>query len=470
MGQAAGVRLGIVRGISYGVFGPPTPFMEQARALGTRVARIYFTWNQIEPQPGRYDWSAVDALLDQLEPADDLWVTVVSASRWATRQPTDFLPASMPRDNAAYQMFVGALVSHCRGMVRYWQCNNEPSNPGLWSGSAEDYAALAGSFAQTVRKADPDAEIILGGCGFDVLSATRDTPARSFFDDVLTKAPNSFDLFDIHLYDDPRRIPFHIGNAREMLRTHGLDRPVVVGECGGPTVLGFPELGPAMEQVMGQAFAGGEPSLDTADLTQLIDTPDRLAMRALYDRMAELPPELQMFMQGCSPALEARRHRIACREVVTRALLAMSCGVDLVLWWNLAPEVPNYRDRFNLMGFVSNKLALMDFVHGELTRREPAADAVERLTGYLDGAKSVRRLESEAGLVVIGIERDIGPVLVMWIEADAFTGEDEPPRLITWPWPGATAHVVDVFGSSRDVATVDRQLSLGVGVTPLFIS
>jgi hypothetical protein len=193
-------------------------------------------------------------------------------------------------------------------------------------------------------------------------------------------------------------------------------------------------------------------------------------MRALYDRMAELPPLLQMFMQGCSPALEARRHRIACREVVTRTLLAMSCGVDLALWWNLAPEVPNFRDRFNLTGFVSDKLALMGFVHGELTRREPAADAVERLTGYLDGAKSVCRLESEAGLVVIEIERDIGPVLVMWIEADAFTGEDEPPRLIMWPWSGATAHVVDVFGSSRDVATVDRQLSLGVGVTPLFIS
>ena len=86
MGGSAGDRLGIVRGISYGVFGPPAPFMEQVRALGTRLVRVYFTWNQIEPQPGRYDWSAVDALLSQLEPQDEVWVSVVSASRWATRQ------------------------------------------------------------------------------------------------------------------------------------------------------------------------------------------------------------------------------------------------------------------------------------------------------------------------------------------------------------------------------------------------
>ena len=58
-----GIKLGIVRGISYGVFGPPGTFMPQVRALGSRLARIYLTWNEIEPQPGTYDWSAVDALL-----------------------------------------------------------------------------------------------------------------------------------------------------------------------------------------------------------------------------------------------------------------------------------------------------------------------------------------------------------------------------------------------------------------------
>ena len=34
--EPAGIRLGVVRGISYGLFGPPGEFVPQARALGAR--------------------------------------------------------------------------------------------------------------------------------------------------------------------------------------------------------------------------------------------------------------------------------------------------------------------------------------------------------------------------------------------------------------------------------------------------
>ena len=213
-GGNTGIELGIVRGISYGVFGAPGTFMPQVRELGSRLARVYFTWNQIEPQPGTYDWTAVDALLGQLEPGDKLWITVVTASRWATKQATDFLPASMPRDFAAYQLFLGALVSHCRGAVAYWQCNNEPSNAGLWSGSAGDYAELAATFARTVRHADPDAEIVLGGCGFDVLGSNLGSEQRMFFHEVLGKAGDAY-VFPHAIWHGPS--PNRSGKARKTI-------------------------------------------------------------------------------------------------------------------------------------------------------------------------------------------------------------------------------------------------------------
>ena len=61
------IKLGIVRGVSYGVFGPPAEFMAPLRGLGAGLARVYLTWNQVEPEAGRYDWTAVDALLRQIE-------------------------------------------------------------------------------------------------------------------------------------------------------------------------------------------------------------------------------------------------------------------------------------------------------------------------------------------------------------------------------------------------------------------
>src|SRR4051812_48565050 len=87
-------KLGIVRGISYGLFGPADEFMPQLRGLGARLARVYVYWDQVEPRPGEYGWDVVDAFLDQLDGTEEVWVTVCSSSGWATRTPTNFLPPS----------------------------------------------------------------------------------------------------------------------------------------------------------------------------------------------------------------------------------------------------------------------------------------------------------------------------------------------------------------------------------------
>ena len=126
-----GIRLGVVRGISYGLFGKPGEFVPHARALGAELIRAYLYWGQVEPEPGSYRWEAVDALLGQLAGDEEVWITLCSASPWGTRVPTDFQPQSPAHDQAAYGEFVRQVVRRCAGRVRYWQCNNEPSNTDL---------------------------------------------------------------------------------------------------------------------------------------------------------------------------------------------------------------------------------------------------------------------------------------------------------------------------------------------------
>ncbi|MEO7222159.1 MAG: hypothetical protein ABIY37_06775, partial [Devosia sp.] len=100
---------------------------------------------------------------------------------------------------------------------------------------------------------------------------------------------------------------------------------------------------------------------------------------------------------------------------------------------------------------------------------EPAAETFARFAGLMSDASDVRRIDTDLGIVAMEVARPSGPLYAFWAEADPFTGEDEPPKLIEWPWTAETAHISDVFGISRDATPTSGLLSVGVSVTPLFV-
>ena len=482
----------MVRGISYGLFGPPGQFGPQARALGAGLVRAYLYWSQVEPEPGRYRWDTLDALLGQfagneLDDDTELWITLCSSSPWATRQPTDFLPPSPALDQDAYARFVRQVVRHCAdqagsGRVRYWQCDNEPSNAGLlWAGSAEEYVEQLTTMYAAVKEADPAAAVVLGGCGYDVLASEPGSAPRQFFDYVAKAGRDAFDLFSVHLYGDLDRIPEYIATARGFMRAHGYLKPVVAGEHAGPQPFEFPGAMAVMQETFAAAFAasaeaGKEPSpLSTGELAAQAgqETPEHQAMTALYDRMETLPPQLQMFMADCPSGLEARRERIGCRQVVMRTVLALAEGVRRTAYWNLAPEYPGPADHLQMMHLLIGKLPLLGYQDGELSVRHPAADTFALLARALAGARTVTRVTPEGQQETLrAFEADRtgrGPLLVLWDQRDPFDGEDQPPLTVTWPWPAPAATVTNAFGQVRTVPVQDGKLRLPVTDTPLLI-
>ncbi|GLX07578.1 hypothetical protein [Microbispora sp. NBRC 16548] len=474
--EPPGIRLGIVRGVSYGLFGPPGTFVPQARSLGAGIVRAYVYWSQVEPEPGRYRWDVVDALLGQLDGDEEVWITLCSSSPWATRTPTDFLPPSPAHDLNAYAEFVRRVVRRCAGRVHYWQCDNEPSNTDLlWAGTADEYVAQLRVMYAAVKEADPAAAVVLGGCGYDVLGSEAGSEPWRFFAQVLSGGRDAFDLFDVHLYGDTAAVPAHIEAVRELMRAHGCLRPVVVGEYGAPVPFEFPDAQAVMYEMFAEAFAEGAHVQSTGELAARArqDTPERRAMAALYARMPQLPPRLRMFMEGCPPELEARRHRINCRQLVTCTLQALAAGVRRTLYWNLAPEVPGPADPLQIMHLMFGKLAMLGYRDGELAVRHPAADTFALLAAQLAGARRVTRVQcaDPPGLYAFEVERaGRGPLLVLWDPRDMVDGEDEPPVPVSWPWPASTATAVDAFGEPLAVEVRDRRLLVAVSGTPVFIS
>ncbi|WP_219470368.1 hypothetical protein [Nonomuraea rhizosphaerae] len=486
-----GTRLGVVRGISYGLFGKPDSFVPEARELGAGLVRAYVYWSQVEPAPGHYTWDTVDALLDQLGDDMEVWITLCSSSPWATRTPTDFLPPSPARDLAAYGSFVRAVVRRCAGRVAYWQCDNEPSNTDLlWAGTAPEYVAQLKVMHTAVKEADPAAAVVLGGCGYDVLSAGPDDPPALFFDHLVSEGRDHFDLFDVHLYGDAATVPASLERVRRLMLAHGCLRPIVVGEYAAPVPFEFPDAGAAMREILMSAFTEAPAAQSTSELAgrQGQDTPELRAMTAMYERMASLPPELQMFLEGCPEELEARRHRINVRQLVMGNLFALAEGVRRTVYWNLAPEVPQRVDPRQVMHLMFGKLALLAYEGDRLSVRRPAADAFDLLTERLAGVVAVRRAEHPLVEVVEVFEvtrEGRGPLVVLWQRGDVFSGEDEPPVTVEWPWGAGTATAVDAFGEAvaaevrdgvvrdgvvRDGVVRDGVVRVTVSVTPVYLS
>src|SRR6266566_4645070 len=424
-----GIRPGVVRGISYGLFGKPGEFVPQARALGAELIRAYLYWGQVEPEPGSYRWEAVDALLGQLTGDEEVWITLCSASPWGTRVPTDFQPQSPAHDQDAYGEFVRQVVRRCAGRVRYWQCNNEPSNTDLlWAGTAPEYVEQLKAFYRAVKDADPATAVVLGGCGYDVFSSEPGSAPRQFFDHLAGAGRNAFDLFSVHLYGDPASVPHYLDTARQFMRAHGYLKPVIVGEHAGPQPFEFPDATALMQQV---------------------------------------------FLAGCPAELEARRNRISCRQLVMRTLLALADGVHRTAYWNLAPEYPGPVDDRQMMYLLIGKLPLLGYEGDGLDHRHPAADTFALLAGQLAGARTVTRvgIGDRPTLYAFEVGRaGRGPLLVLWDHRDTFAGEDEPPVTITWPWPAAAATITDVFGQAQTVQGRDGQIRLPVSVTPVFVT
>jgi hypothetical protein len=468
-----GVRLGVVRGISYGLFGKPDRFVPQARALGAELIRVYVYWSQVEPEPGRFVFESVDAFLDQLDGSEEAWVTVCSSSPWATRQATGFLPPSPAKDLTAYHRFVDRLVRRCAGRVHHWQCDNEPSNVGLtWAGTAAEYVAQLRVMHRAVKEADPGAAVVLGGAPFGLPASAPDSPERQFFDQLLRDGGDAFDLFDLHLYGPAERIPDDIEATRAMLRAAGNEQPLVVGEYNAPWPELYPEATAAMQAAMAAAFAAGAGGT-TGQGQAAAPPPEEAAMARLYEDMAGLPPQLQMFMRGCPPELEAKRDRINRRELVMRNLLALSAGVRRTACWNLAPEIPGYENRRSIMDLLFGKLVLLDYQDGELSARHPSADAFALVTRQLAGVEQVTRVPvpDRPNLFLFEVRRrDRGPLLAVWDRRDSFDGEDEPPVAFDWPWPAARADAVEALGQAHPAKVVDGRVELAVSLTPVFVA
>ncbi|HEX6510674.1 MAG TPA: beta-galactosidase [Chloroflexota bacterium] len=116
---------------------------QAAMELMPNLVRLGAYWDSIETTPGKYDFSTLDWMLDNIPPQSSVLLVVgMKAPRW----PEYYLPgwlrksvsvgsggdvAQDPLVRKATLRFVSQVVRHVRGRanVKYWQVENEPLDP-----------------------------------------------------------------------------------------------------------------------------------------------------------------------------------------------------------------------------------------------------------------------------------------------------------------------------------------------------
>ncbi len=460
--ETATSPFGIAWGFVYGYAGvPAAPFVPLARGLGAGTTKIYLFWNQIEPRPGVYDWSAVDAYCAQLRSPEEGLISVYSASTWATERSTTMLPPSPPKRLDDYARFIGALVRRCNGRVRYWENDAEASDPLYWSGTADQFVDELRVFHRAVKAVDPSALVIAGG--YDgwfnppgLPPITGQEAGLAFYDRVLSQSRDDFDLFDLRLYGDPTTIPGRVAYIRERMQAYGYQKPIVSTEYGGPNPLEFAAnrkyyaLLTAWAQQVAAHGAGAAPANPLDDM---------------YAHPDALPPETRMFMLDAPPALQAEYERIQGRQLVMRNLFALSAGVQKMIYWQFLGDTGK---RGDLMTFMYGKVGMFASGVGRL----PIADVFQRMTGELGGAVSVTRvaLPADPSVCLFVVERGArGRLAVAWRASGAPSLVHPRATEAAVPWERTGAKAIDAFGNSVTVRVDGGTARLLLSATPVYV-
>ena len=140
--------------------------LRTARRFGAKYLRCAFSWNGIEKEQGKYDWTFWDAVVAAAEQNRiGLIPYVAYTPQWAARDAKDFWKQP-PRDPKLYADFMNRIAARYRGRIASWEIWNEPDNKDYWTGTADEFAELVKAAAPSIRVADPQAVLVLGGVAY----------------------------------------------------------------------------------------------------------------------------------------------------------------------------------------------------------------------------------------------------------------------------------------------------------------
>lgn len=183
--------------------------LDQAVTLGVGWVRTGFSWKQIEPQQGQWDYSVPDALVAQAQSHHlHLLVVLGNTPAWALADPSSAAPGrdGPPAHPSDYGDFARAMATRYRGAICAWAVYNEPwnTNKSWYNGTSAQYAATLAAAYTAIHSVAPDDLVMPGGvnCTFtpsDSQAQRNNATFQSLLTDAHYPIGRYMDIEDIHI-------------------------------------------------------------------------------------------------------------------------------------------------------------------------------------------------------------------------------------------------------------------------------
>jgi hypothetical protein len=210
------------------------------RELEIDTLRCSFGWDDYEPSPGVYDFAWLHKFV-ALAAAYDIKLRpyIGYTPEWAGDEGENDGVAwnNPPRELQAWSDFVYALASTLAGApnVVSYEIYNEENTSFWWDGSVEQYGAVLSAAAAAIRRADPDAEVLLGGLVYaddDWLRALLEQGRTGDYDITPFHAyPETWSDASVETYLDAVYHDFFVPQNDQM----GEGEPIWINEMGFAT-------------------------------------------------------------------------------------------------------------------------------------------------------------------------------------------------------------------------------------------
>jgi hypothetical protein len=492
----AGANQPFAFGVEYIVPGLAKTYAETGATWG-KTAPAGFDWGTIEPKPpvgGKhtYDFSFADGLLREYQDAGfrNFQIYLQVRNEWATSKPLPKVGhASMPPKPQYlpdYAAWLRAMVERYNGdgkndmpglkyPVRYWEIEAEWMT--FWPASVKEYLDLLRAAHDTIKQADPEAQIILQGILlWGIFEGDPDAkeiekrlsvpvwgPARrKILGDVseLLSHPELFDAVEFHSLSDWSDVFATVRFLRGEMSKHGYGKPIWAGDVNA-------NINPMLWW-----NHGNYPYVDA----------QKQGILSWINAMKTPTHAMHRVAEKWFRAEQARFTAKKLLSFMGEGLAGANMGN--MEDWGFFAVLPVITGSQGFCGLIDVKpIRRMDEPR-VCTQRRPAFWTLKMLIGKLDGYGGAERLDLGTSVYAWRFhapEEAAGrarSIVAIWYDQGKglLPGDREPQVQVSLPIEGSRATVTPVItqigqeaAQGRDVEVIDGNIAIMVGQAPLIV-